>query len=139
MNMNLFTQFSVVEIVTFVVMTAAAIKGFVSFFEWGTERITKVVHHEDSQKELKDSVKELQEKVDTLEETITLLRKSDICAFKSYIAKEYNQFQKAGYIDVYSLEAIEERYKIYKEEGGNSFVGQLISAIRELPKEAPKE
>ena len=37
------------------------------------------------------------------------------------------------WIDDYSLDCIERRYKHYIDEGGNSFIGQLMIEIRKLP------
>ena len=41
------------------------------------------------------------------------------------------------WIDDYSLDCIERRYKHYIDEGGNSFIGQLMIEIRKLPHQPP--
>ena len=39
-----------------------------------------------------------------------------------------------GYIDDFSMDAIEKRYDHYKAEGGNSYISDLMHDLRKLPK-----
>lgn len=46
----------------------------------------------------------------------------------------YNYYVlQTGKIDTHTLEALETKYKHYKEAGGNSFVDNIMEKIRELP------
>ena len=129
---ELITAYSAKEIITFIVILAFAIKGLVSFLDWIIPKVTGVVHKVDEYQELK-------EKVNKLEHDVGLLIKSSIMDFRSQLVKDHRYYIERGWIDHYSLEALEDQFKIYKEEGGNSFAEQLMIEIRALSKEAPKD
>ena len=150
---ELFTMYSLSEIATFLVTFALAIKGLVSFLDWAVERIKKVFKKQDKknrekeileerlllgnekmraiekeQEETKEFLKEMSKKVD-------LLIESDKDNIKSFITKEHHFFcYENKWIDDYSLDCIERRFSHYKDEGGNSFVEELIEELRALPK-----
>ena len=150
---ELFTMYSLSEIVTFLVTFALAIKGLVSFLDWAVERIKKVFKKQDKknrekeileerlllgnekmraiekeQEETKEFLKEMSKKVD-------LLIESDKDNIKSFITKEHHFFcYENKWIDDYSLDCIERRFSHYKDEGGNSFVEELMEELRALPK-----
>ena len=69
---------------------------------------------------------------------LRLLIRSDMDAIKSFIVKEHHYFIEQKWIDDFSLDTIEKRYTHYKEEGGNSYVRDLIKDLRELPNMPPK-
>ena len=78
-----------------------------------------------------NSVNDLSKRVDTLTE-------SDMHDIKQSIVKDYHYFtEKQGWIDDFSLNVIELRFADYKEEGGNSFVENLVKELRALPKHPP--
>ena len=69
--------------------------------------------------------------------TLQLLIVSDRDAIKSFIVKEHHHFMAQKWIDDFSLDTIEKRYDHYKEEGGNSYIGDLIQDLRSLPNFPP--
>ena len=69
---------------------------------------------------------------------LRLLIRSDMDAIKSFIVKEHHYFIEQKWIDDFSLDTIEKRYTHYKEEGGYSYVRDLIKDLRELPNMPPK-
>ena len=73
------------------------------------------------------------------QETLKLLVESDRDAIKSFIVKEYHHFIEQQWIDDFSLDTIEKRYTHYKEEGGNSYICNLMKDLRELPNAASKK
>ena len=71
---------------------------------------------------------------------INILIDSDKDDIKSFITKEHHFYcYEKHWIDDYSLDCIERRYKHYQEENGNSFVADLMKEIRQLPKQEPIE
>ena len=67
-----------------------------------------------------------------------LLVESDKDDIKAFITREYHYFcEQKGWIDDYSMDCIERRYNHYLEERGNSFIAQLMEAIRALPRKKP--
>lgn len=58
----------------------------------------------------------------------------------SYITISHHYFvylQK--WIDDYTLDTLEKRFAVYRQENGNSFVKGLMNEIRALPKQPPED
>lgn len=146
---ELITNYSWSEIILFVIAFAAAIKGVVTFWDWGKDRLRKVYDKEDKIEEIKnlivENTKQMNEfsntqaqtinEIQHLKENITNLTASDKDDIKAWITEKHHHFcYDIKYIDDYSLDCIEKRYAHYVDEGGNSFIGKLMEEIRNLPK-----
>ena len=67
-----------------------------------------------------------------------MLIESDRDDIKSFITREHHRFcYQVGWIDDFSLDCIEKRYKHYKNEGGNTFIDGFMEELRALPKSSP--
>lgn len=75
-----------------------------------------------------DVLKELSEKID-------LLLDSDKESIKGFITSEYHYWMKLGYIDIYSLKVIDERFEKYRKEKGNTFVADMVSELHKLDRQ----
>ena len=146
---ELITNYSWSEIILFVIAFAAAIKGVVTFWDWGKDRLRKVYDKEDKIEEIKslmvENKKQMNEfsniqaqtinEIQHLKENITNLTASDKDDIKAWITEKHHHFcYDIKYIDDYSLDCIEKRYAHYVDEGGNSFISKLMEEIRNLPK-----
>lgn len=146
---ELITNYSWSEIILFVIAFAAAIKGVVTFWDWGKDRLRKVYNKEDKIEEIKslivENIKQMNEfsniqaqtinEIQHLKENITNLTASDKDDIKAWITEKHHHFcYDIKYIDDYSLDCIEKRYAHYVDEGGNSFISKLMEEIRNLPK-----
>lgn len=78
--------------------------------------------------------KNIIESIEKLNNTVQVLIGSDKEDIKSYIVSEYNRWMPLGYIDIHTYETIILRYDIYKNEGGNSFVHNLVEEMGKLEK-----
>lgn len=155
---NLIETYSLHEILLFLVTFALAIKGFVSFWDWGYERLKKVFKKENDQEKEMDSIQtqidehkkdyellknnqvQLQDNLSNLIEKVNLLIDSDKDDIKSFITERHHHFcYQEQWIDDYSLDCIEKRYAHYVEEGGNSFVEDLMAEMRALSRRPPQE
>lgn len=152
--LELFQKFSFLEILTFIVLLALAIKGVVSFFEWAQQRINKVLRiksgkiseKEEMKKQLLDNtalIKNLTEKQNNTDDylkamssKIDMLVDSDKDAIKSYITREHHKFcYDLKEIDDFSLDCLEKRFKHYEDQGGNSFIANFMEQLRQLPRQ----
>lgn len=156
---ELLNNYTLSEIVIFVIFLIFAIKEFISIFDWFRERLTKIYdkryhakeEHEKLENEIEDLNKLHDEKKDIdktftkveqaferVNQQIEMLIESDKEDIKSFITSQHHHFvYDKGWIDDYSLECLEKRFAIYEREHGNSFVGGLMKEIRELPKHPP--
>ena len=75
-----------------------------------------------------------------LTDKINLLIDSDKDSIKSFITDRYHHFcYDKKWIDDYSLDCIEKRYKHYTDEGGNTFINDLMKELRALPKQPQRD
>ena len=141
--LQLLSHYSISQILLFLVFIALAFKSIVDFIDWYKGRVKK---HDDQVKEehdymkeineVKDSVGEIKDVVSDMKGTIDVLMESDKDAIKSHITREHHYFcYQKGWIDDYSLDCLENRYKHYLEENGNSFIKHLMEEVRALPKQ----
>lgn len=155
--LDLLSKYSLAEIVVFIVMLGIAIKELITFMDWASDRLKRVFKKETNQEkaftEVKQQITNLseqldiavkgfqeylsidEEKINTMQQTIDILIESDKDDIKSWITSQHHYFcYEKGFIDDYSLDCIERRFKHYKDEGGNSFIETLMNELRALPK-----
>ena len=138
---KLLQNFSITQIVLFIVLLSLAIKGCISFFDFITERTKKAVHKADQPIYFKEEMKKQSKQIDQLKvlmaeltKKVQMLINSDKDSIKAYITKQHHHFvYDQKWIDDYSLDCIEQRYAHYKDQGGNSFIAGLMKELRELP------
>lgn len=156
--MELIQKYSITELIFIFTVAGIALKSFITFCEWGHERLNKFFNRDTKEekqkriiqnrldeydkllKNLSEDRKELQNTLDILNERVNLLIKSDKDDIKAYITREHHYFcYQKGWIDDYSLDCIERRFEHYLEEKGNSFVEGLMEEIRDLPMKPPQK
>lgn len=99
---------------------------------------TRLDAHEQKLQKLESTVDRSLNKLDSIIDKMNLLMESDKDDIKAYITKEYHYFtEQKGWIDDYSLDCLERRYKHYVSEGGNSFAEGCMDALRALPRTPP--
>lgn len=139
---ELLTNYSLSEIILFLILAAVAVKQVISFFDWARKRIRQEVKEKDKPDEVfklankhEEQLLNIKHELDSLKEQISLLIESDRDDIKQSITKDHHYFcYKLGSIDDYSLDCVEKRYSHYREEGGNSFVKTLMQDMRALPR-----
>lgn len=85
-----------------------------------------------------NKLNDIQSAIDKTNDRIDNLTESDMYDIKYSIVQAYHFFvETQGWIDDYSLSVLISRYEIYSNEGGNSFIKDLMKEIRNLPKCPP--
>lgn len=96
---------------------------------------TKLGELSSTQKEIDDIY---DEKIQNILTSLNILVSSERDDIKAFITKEHHFFcYKQKWIDNYSLDSIEKRYRHYKDMGGNSYIDSLLEELRALPNEQP--
>lgn len=153
----LLKAYSLQDILIFMVLLAIAIKGAISFFDWAKERLGCVYKKEYAEtknqedldaklqqesvaiQKLEKNQAEMMTTMEKLSNKIDALIDSDKDDIKSFLVKEHHYFcYQRGWVDDYSLDCCEKRYKHYVQEGGNSFIEDMMNEIRNLPKQPPQ-
>ena len=150
---NLLQHYSLSDIIFFIVTLSISIKGVITFLDWATARLKehfnikfkkdiekkeqehKIHQIEKAIQELKQSQKKQNEILQILSRKIGVLIDSDRDDIKAFITEKHHFYcYNQKWIDDFSMECLEKRYKHYEEEGGNSFIGGLMQELRKLPK-----
>jgi len=147
---ELLSSFTTAQIIIFIVLLAIAFKKIADFLDWMRDKIKKRDNkHQETisrdQKidqqlaEFQSELKHITETVDKTNAEIKILKESDKDDIKAFITREHHYFcYTKGWIDDFSMDCIEKRYGHYVEEEGNSFVLDLMTELRALPKQEPK-
>ena len=153
-------KYTLQDILVFFIMFAIAIKELVTFFDWSISRVKQAMHkdqrvqtvdqklekqikqieHDKGEIEqqiiqLKQGDQQIKQMIRDINDRTNILIQSDKDSIKSWITKQYHYFMRLGYIDNYSLDCLEKRFGHYKDENGNSFIGQLMQELENLPKQ----
>lgn len=156
--LELLATYSITEILVFIIMLAVAFKAVVSYGAWLVDWLKKRFggkSQNEIQEELQEEateearnnilhgrlvlgeqkMREHEEKIDKLTKMVELLLTSDRDNIKAYIVEKHHYFcYTKKWIDDYSMDCLEKKYETYKQENGNSYVGDLIKELRALPK-----
>ena len=151
---QLLQNYSLEQIIIFVVMLACSIKATIDFYDWAKARLDKtyskkqeetnkeiecsklVSEHKESFDKIFEQQKEIFAKMNELTDNINMLIKSDKDDIKAYITERHHYFcYVQHWVDDYSLDCLERRYDHYVDEGGNSYIESLMKEIRRLPKQ----
>ena len=151
-------DFPISEILLCIVGVLVLVKWIIEYFDWGHKRTKDKYDQEAKQKTdiedineklnqnsenikmLIEMQKQQNEKIEQQNLRIELLIDSDKDDIKAFITEKYHYFVEVrGWIDDYSLDCLERRFQHYKDENGNSFVADLMSEIKRLPKHPPQK
>lgn len=81
-----------------------------------------------------NTIQKIKNDLDEVKKNINLLIISDKDDIRSWITDKYHYFINLGYIDDFSLDCLERRFKSYKQEGGNTYVDSMMEELRALPR-----
>lgn len=148
---ELLSNYSLAQIVLFIVALAVAFKKVADFLDWVRDKIKQrdknTVSAQEEQRarderldKFEEDIIEIKESINSIGSRVDILMHSDKDAIKAWITKEHHYFcYQKGWIDDYSLDCLERRYGHYVEENGNSFISSLMDEVRELPKQPPDQ
>lgn len=82
---------------------------------------------------LSDDQQTIKEKIEEQQDFLDLLMDSDKDQLKSLIVNRYHHFIAQGWIDDFSMDSLEKCFQHYQDEGGNSYIHDLMNDLRRLP------
>lgn len=139
---DLLKNYSIQEILVFLIALAVAFKAVASFWDWAKMWLKEKFGKNDPVEDIETKINQLfkiQERQDAeMEKILTaveLFLESDRNNIKSWIVEKHHHFcYEVKAIDYFSLESIERKYEHYKKEDGNSYVTTLMEELKALPK-----
>ena len=156
--LELLGTYSLTQIVTFIILLAIAVKEGITLVIWfkdffkkkfnddmkntvaTKERNEQICKIKEDMQTLIDSQEKIFKEIESFKQQLEMIIESDKDDIKSWITEKHHFycFEKK-WIDDYSMDCIEKRYGHYKDEGGNSFIEELINELRSLPKIPPQQ
>lgn len=149
---KLLQNYSIGELIMLGILVALSIKGLINFYDWGADRIRKAFHKQSkTEKEKQDildrldaqtnatnalvnEIQNVRKEEEALRNKLDILFESDKDDIRAWITQQHHHFMSLNYIDDYSLDCLERRFKHYQEEGGNSYIEDLMKDLRSLSK-----
>ena len=94
----------------------------------------RISNLEELEQNNEDSVQQVKADVEEIKQNVCLLIDSDKDDIRAWITDKYHYFMKLKYIDDFTLDCLERRFKSYKQEGGNTYVDSMMEELRRLPR-----
>ena len=142
---ELFSNFSLTQIILFITLLACAVKGIIDFLDWVKEKYQQKFDTDYTKKQDLEDFKmmhlqynELDNKINNLTESIqqsfAVINTAMMHDIKQWIIERHKYYIDKGWISIGELDMIEFRYADYKALGGNSTIPTLMEELRTLPK-----
>lgn len=140
--LDLLNAYSGKEIAVFICLLAIALKEVIELFKYfkkeGYALYQKANEDNEQNLQIQGNSQKLDlilEKVNNLQEKIDVLEQSDKDGIKTWIVYRYKEILKdPKQLDSMGMDLLEKRFKHYQAEGGNSYIEDLMTTIREIYK-----
>lgn len=80
------------------------------------------------------TTQQINEDINSLNQNMSLIIDSDKESIKSFIVTEYYKAKHNKFVELFIMETLENRYKKYLQENGDTFVAGLMDELRLMPK-----
>jgi hypothetical protein len=130
-----------------IICGAELIKALRVWKEERTNRVNQQIEEQNQEQAQQNAIAELSSKMDLIleklgsieerlqkaENRLDKLTESDMHDIKAWIVDQYHKFFIGqGWIDAFSAETLDRRYEDYKDEGGNSYIDNLMAQLHTL-------
>lgn len=137
---ELVSNYSISQIIIFIILIALAIKGLIEWIDWANARGKQHYKKQSTISEIQEKIKAQDERMDKMLQSqqkmvksLEMLMQSDKDQNRNELVKQCQYHVRKGFIDNYSLDCCERLYQHYKDEGGNSYITTVMQKIRNLP------
>ena len=132
-----FQQYTIEATIIFLFMLGTALKqGYelVQYFRNKTfNHVDKVREQEETLGQVIKNMQQQQKQLQSITDKIDELLASDKDSIKSWIVMLYKQYKKDPFgLDSMQMDLLERRFSHYKQEGGNSYIDNLMQELREI-------
>ena len=132
-----FQQYTIEATIIFLFMLGTALKqGYelVQYFRNKTfNHIDKIREQEETLRQVIKNMQQQKKQLQSITDKIDELLVSDKDSIKSWIVMLYKQYKKdPSGLDSMQMDLLERRFSHYKQEGGNSYIDNLMQELREI-------
>lgn len=135
--LELLAGYSLGQVLIFIVIFALALKEFFNVFDFFKAKAKLWLTGEQEKEKNSVSLQQLAEKMDKITARLDLLTESDKDDIRGWIVEKHNYYKAHPNekIDNFIMDTIEKRYQHYKDEGGNSYISNMMEELRKMAKE----
>ena len=132
-----FQQYTIEATIIFLFMFGTALKqGYelVQYFRNKTvDHVDKIREQEEALEQVIKNMQQQKKQLQSITDKIDELLVSDKDSIKSWIVMLYKQYKKdPSGLDSMQMDLLERRFSHYKQEGGNSYIDNLMQELREI-------
>ena len=137
---ELLKTFDITTIILVVFMTAFAVREVLGLYHYFHNKIYGRYEKQDNQNDtienLITTLDSVLQQVKDIDKKINMLQESDKVAIKSWIVTLYHKYKEnPKELGAMQMDLLERRYEHYKDQGGNSYIDQLMEDLRTIYKE----
>ena len=132
---ELLGAYSIKDIIIFIFMIAVAIKEARQLWIY-YKKVRDENYKNDHKDETQDEyIKKNQQTIEKLSKSMALLIESDKDGIKAWIVSKYHQFKDhPEQLDDIEWDLLNKRFNHYKEQGGNSYIEDLMTIMEQIYK-----
>lgn len=137
---SLLNAFDLKTIILVLFLTAVGIKELIELYHYFHNKIYGRYEKQDNQNDtienLTTTLGSVLQQVKDINKKINMLQASDRDAMKSWIVTLYHKYKEnPKQLGSMQMDLLERRYRHYKDQGGNSYIDQLMEDLRAIYKE----
>lgn len=134
--LELLSTFSAEQIILFLILLAFASKELINLWDFFKQKINFGFNMKKGKEVSANILKDLVQKVENISARLDLLTESDKDDIRGWIVERYHYYKNIDIpIDSFTMDTIEKRYQHYKDEGGNSYIKDIMEELRDMAKE----
>lgn len=134
--LELLSTFSAEQIILFLILLAFASKELINFWDFFKQKINFGFNMKKEKEVSANILKDLVQKVENISARLDLLTESDKDDIRGWIVERYHYYKNIDIpIDSFTMDTIEKRYQHYRDEGGNSYITDIMEELRDMAKE----
>ena len=121
-------------------MTAFAVREVLELYHYFHNKIYSKKEKQDNQNDtianLTTTLNSVLQQTKDIDKKVNMLKESDKVAIKSWIVTLYHKYKEnPKELGAMQMDLLERRYGHYKDQGGNSYIDQLMEDLRTIYKE----
>lgn len=136
---ELLSMFTLEQIFIVLILTIGFVfglwKGFLSIWDRWKDYRNKIAGEQTEQERVEEIRNNILTEMDRMGKQVDILINSDRARIKGEILRAHTDLMIQGFVDLHTLEYLNQQFQYYKAEDGNSFVDELMRDINELPNE----
>lgn len=137
---ELLKTFDITTIILVLFMTAIAVREVFELYHYFYDKIYGRYEKQDNERDtianLTTTLDSVSQQVKDIDKKINVLQASDKDSIKSWIVALYHKYKEnPKEFGAMQMDLLERRYGHYKDQGGNSYIDQLMEDLRTIYKE----